>query len=77
MSRRLQGVTCRKLTLVHASDNAAPEAPDESGGGRDAVVDLGVESGAIFGLRGPHGAVWARAGMPDREVAPPDHPSAA
>jgi hypothetical protein len=70
-------VTCRKLTLVHASDKAPPEAPDVTAGERDAVVDLGVESGAIFGLRGPQGAVWARAGVPDREAAPPDHPSAA
>jgi hypothetical protein len=70
-------VTCRKLTLVYAEDAAAPEAPDNIGGGRDAVVDLGVESGAIFGLRGPHGAVWARAGMSDRDGTPPDHPSAA
>jgi hypothetical protein len=67
---------CRKLTLVRANDEAAPEAPDVTDGG-GAAVDLGVESGAIFGLRSPQGAVWARAGVPDHEAAPPDHPSAA
>jgi hypothetical protein len=62
----------RALRLV--DDEADGQVLEDDG---ERVVDLGVESGAIFGLHGPRGAVWARAEERGYDGDPPERPSAA
>ena len=64
----------RALQLVPADDAEAQDVPGVDG---DRALDLGVESGAIFGLHGPRGAVWASVDARDRDAEPPDRPAAA
>jgi hypothetical protein len=53
------------------------EAQDVPAGNGDRALDLGVESGAIFGLYGPRGAVWASVDGRDPDAGPPERPAAA
>ena len=61
------------LRLVPDDEAEMEEVPADG----DRVLDLGVESGAIFGLPGPRGAVWASVDGREPDAEPPDTPRAA
>jgi hypothetical protein len=64
--------TSHALRLVRADEDEGQKQA-----GSDRRLDLAVESGAIFGLHGPRGRVWASVDGPDRDAEPPETPEAA
>ena len=65
--------THHALHLVAVDEHEDREPTGDVEGG----LDLALESGAMFGLHGPRGAVWASAGVHERDSEPPDTPEAA